>query len=292
MIEKSTVFRARATLIGLTLIWGSTFVAIQSALAYVSPFVLISIRFALTGAALALIYPRAAREAFRILAQTWPLAIAQFLGFGLQTIGMKTTTPGHSAFITSLFVVVVPVLEAVQRRAWPKKRLLFAVGLAACGIVTLFLPFNGRWTQGDTLTLVSAVSFAYYIVELSRLTQTIKAIELVIAQSISIACMAVPSAFLFETPKLILSIEFFEIVGYLTVICTMVTFIFMTRAQRFVSATEASIIYTLEPVIAAALSIGLGREAFSVQFLVGSVIVLISTLIAALTPAPVHTLAP
>lgn len=286
MTEKAALFRARSTLIGLTLVWGSTFVAIQTALEVVSPFALIAIRFGLTAIVLGAFKPAAVRGALHVLRRTWPLAIAQFAGFALQTTGMKTTTPGHSAFITSLFVVMVPLFELWRRRHWPKKRLLAAALIATCGIVTLFAPFEGHWKVGDTLTIFSAVAFAFYIVELQRLAQSIPPFELVIAQSLCIAAMALPCAFFLEPLRLVLSPTFFGVVGYLTVVCTMLTFVLMTRAQKVVTAMEAAVIYTLEPVIAASLSIAMGREAFSVQFLVGAILVLSSTLIAALTPEP------
>lgn len=281
MTANQDVARARATLAGLTLIWGSTFVVIQTALELASPFVLIGVRFVVTALTLLLVYPSSIRRIPHVLASSWRLTLAQFLGFALQTTGLRTTTPGHSAFITALFVVVVPLMETWQARRWPSKRLLAACLLATVGIVALFMPFEGSWKFGDSLTLLSAIAFAYYIVELARLSRSVEPSDIVIGQSIGIAALALPAALLFETPTLALSVQTVWVLGYLAFVCTAFTFIMMTRAQKFVSPTEAAVIYTLEPVIATALSMLLGRESFSLQFLIGAILVLFSTAIAA-----------
>lgn len=284
MSASPSVVRARATLTGLTLIWGSTFVVIQTALEVASPFVLIGLRFAITAVTMMLLFPASVRRLPSTMATSWKLSLAQFLGFALQTTGLRSTTPGHSAFITALFVIVVPLIETVERRQWPQRRLLVACLLATTGIVALFMPFEGSWKHGDTLTLLSAIAFAYYIVELTRLSQTVEANDIVIAQAVSIALLAVPCSLLFETPTLVLSIQTAWVLGYLAFVCTAFTFVMMTRAQKLVSATEAAVIYTLEPVIAAALSMMLGREDFSIQFLLGALLVLGSTALAATSP--------
>jgi drug/metabolite transporter (DMT)-like permease len=278
--------RARLALALLTVIWGSTFVVVEAGLGGASPFVLVASRFALGSVVLLLWRPRALGPALRATRVALPLTLTMVLSFGLQTFGLQTTTPARSAFLTSLMVVFVPLFELAYTRRWPRPRLLVAVGLAALGVFVLFHPVGLEWRLGDTLTLLSAVSFGYYVFALSRLAQQHDTATLVLAQTLGIALLSVPCALVFDTLTFDFAPRTLLVVAYLGVICTALTFTVMTRAQARVPAVEASVIYTLEPVIAALFSLALGRDSWRWQLAAGGALVVLATLVAGLAPAP------
>ncbi len=280
----ATHARARIALGLLTVVWGSTFVVIEAGLEGASPFVLIASRFAVASIALLLWRPRLLRPALRATRIALPLTLTMVLSFGLQTFGLQTTTPARSAFLTSLMVVFVPLFEIGRTRRAPPARTLASVGLAAVGVFALFHPVALEWRLGDTLTLLSAVSFGYYVVTLSRLAQEHDAGTLVLAQTLGIAVLAVPCALLFDTITFDFAPSTWLVVAYLGVICSAFTFTVMTRAQAVVPAVEASVIYTLEPVIAALFSLALGRDVWRWQLAAGGSVVLLATLVAATAP--------
>jgi drug/metabolite transporter (DMT)-like permease len=278
--------RARAALLLLTAIWGSTFVVIDGALEVVSPFVLVATRFALASAVLAAVRPAAARSLPRLLVPALPLGISTIAGFGLQTVGLESTTPTRSAFVTALMVVFVPGIEWARTRRAPGLLALAAVAVATGGVFVLFHPVELQWRHGDTLTLLSAIAFAYYVVELSRLARLYDAAALVLAQTVTIAALAVPCIFAFDgVPRLVPGALALSAIAYLALVCTAFTFVVMTRAQAVVPPVEASVIYTLEPVLAAALSALVGREALGWQVTAGGALVLVATLLASLPAA-------
>jgi drug/metabolite transporter (DMT)-like permease len=267
----------------LTAIWGSTFVVVDEALAVVSPFVLVATRFALASVVLAAVRPAALRAVPRLFLPALPLGLATLAGFGLQTAGLETTTPTRSAFVTALTVVFVPGLEWIRDKRAPGLPALVAVVVATAGVFVLFHPVELQWCRGDTLTLLSALAFAYYIVELSRLARMHDATGLVLAQSVAIAALAVPFIFaLDDPPRFVPGTASFGEVAYLAVVCTAFTFVVMTRAQAVVPAVEASVIYTLEPVLAALFSALVGRESLTWQVGAGGALVLVATLLASL----------
>ncbi|MEZ2346269.1 DMT family transporter [Terriglobus sp. RCC_193] len=102
---------AHGLLLAVVAVWGATFGIVHDALRDCSPLLFVLIRMALAFAALAIFY----RHEFRRMSRTTIAAgaIAGFFlatGYALQTAGLMTTTATHSAFLTGLVVVIVPIL--------------------------------------------------------------------------------------------------------------------------------------------------------------------------------------
>ncbi len=279
--------RARIALALLTAIWGSTFVVIEAGLGGASPFVLIAARFAVASVVLVLWRPRSLLPALRATRAALPLTLTMVLSFGLQTFGLQTTTPARSAFLSSLMVVFVPAFELLHTRRAPRPRLLVSVSVAALGVFALFHPVGLEWRLGDTLTVLSAISFGYYVFALSRVAPTHDVQTLVLAQTLGIAVLAVPCALVFDTLTFDFAPGTLLVVAYLGVICSALSFTVMTNAQGTMPAVEASVIYTLEPVYAAVFSLALGRDLWRWQLAAGGGLVVCATLIAATAPPPV-----
>lgn len=277
----TAVQRARFGLFLTTFLWGSTFVAVQTALESASPYVLLALRFSVAAAALVAIRPHVLRDFPRLLPKAIGLGLATAAGFVLQTGGLTETTPSRSAFLTALFVVFVPFFEGVTKRRLPKKALLLAVALAVFGVWVLFAPESGAWTRGDTLTVLCALAFAVYVMEIDRLGRVYDAFSLTFAQ---FAIVTVVSVLLVptETTRLVWSPQFACVLAYLAVVCSTLAIVVASKYQPLVSPTEASVLYTTEPVIAAVLSVALGRESFSLRLLLGGAIVVIATGLAGL----------
>src|SRR5579872_4353353 len=95
--------KARILLLLVTLIWGTTFVLVKSALSAVSPLVFNSVRMLIATAALAVIFHRKLRTISRsAIAGGMLLGVFLWLGYAFQTSGLRLTTPSKSAFLTGL----------------------------------------------------------------------------------------------------------------------------------------------------------------------------------------------
>lgn len=276
---------ARLALFVLTFFWGSTFVVVRDGLDRYSPAALLLGRFAIAFLALALPRPRLLRALPTVFVPALPLSLSLGAGFTLQTVGLQSTTPARSAFVTALAIVVVPFLDAARTRRAPAGRLWLAVGLAAAGIAIMFLPLDLTWSRGDTLTLLGAIAFAYYIVELARMARRHDAISLVLAQTLTIAAGALLALLAIEAPRFSLAPADLGALLYLGVVCTVLAFLMMAWGQARTGAVEAAVIYAFEPVWAAILSIALGREPLSFKIAAGGALVVLATLAAMERPA-------
>src|SRR5437763_13945509 len=104
-------WRADAALAGNTLIWGSTFVLVQSALKDISPILFLAIRFTIASIALALLFRGRAR--YRPSRGGLLAGASLFAGYLFQTVGLQFTTASKSAFITGLAIPLVPLLASL-----------------------------------------------------------------------------------------------------------------------------------------------------------------------------------
>ncbi len=158
--------RAELMLLVVTVCWGMSFPAIKLATPFVTPALFVAMRFVLASLVLLALWPLICRglpdhlreRPYRLLldrvAWRWslPLGILVTFGYVTQTVGMHTTSANNSAFITSLSVVLVPVLLFL-RGVRPEPKVAVAVLVAVCGLMLMTRPDLGRLNEGDIWTL-------------------------------------------------------------------------------------------------------------------------------------------
>src|SRR6185437_1343545 len=98
--------RAEWALVGLAVIWGSTFVVIKEALTGISPLLFIAARFLIPAAILFPLYRRRMKRS--AIPGGLLVGLLLFIAFELQTEGLARTTPSKSAFLTGLSIPLVP----------------------------------------------------------------------------------------------------------------------------------------------------------------------------------------
>ncbi|WP_210498027.1 DMT family transporter, partial [Pantoea ananatis] len=91
-------------------------------------------------------------------------------GYGLQTWGMQTISSSQSAFLTALYVPVVPLLQWLFLRRPPPLMAWLGILLAFCGLILVAGPQDGRvvLNQGEIATLISTLAIAGEIILISR----------------------------------------------------------------------------------------------------------------------------
>lgn len=246
--------RAELYLFSTTFIWGGTFVAVKLGLADLSPVLFVALRFSLAGFLLFVLGVRRILKINRDL--LWKgifLGLLLFLGFALQTIGLKDTTASKSAFITGLMVLFTPFYQLVIEKRPPKFGNVLGVAIVTAGLWLLTSPSGGGFTFGDFLTLLCAAVFGLYIVMLDLISKKEDAFQLTFLQMIAPAALGwltvswVETPTIHPTPMAIAVLLFCALLG--NVVCSYV----QTRYQRDTTPTRAVIIFTIEPLWAAIL---------------------------------------
>jgi len=267
--------QADLTLLLATFLWGTSFVAVKSALAYATPFAFITVRFGIAALALAPGTRFRPRPAGPELKGGLLLGTLVAVGFISQTAGLVITTPSRSAFIVAVSSILAPVIALALLGQRPSWLTAAALALAMFGIYLLTAPDAGGLNRGDLLTLICAACFGGQIVAVGALSRRYDARRLVFVQIAMTAVLSALAAGLLEHPQIRWTPQFLGALGYTVVFASTICFLLQMRAQRDMTAGRAALIFCFEPLFAALTSwLVLGERLSFLQWLGGAFILL------------------
>ena len=155
-------------LVGVTAIWGVTFVQVQNALALYPLFAFLAVRFAISTLALTPFAWRSLRTLPRE-GYVAGIGVGALLAaaYGLQTAGLELTTVASTGFITGLYVVFTPLLALALFGTAVPRSLWLGVALAVLGLL-LLSGIPGGSALGNALVLANAVFQSFQITAMER----------------------------------------------------------------------------------------------------------------------------
>ncbi len=296
-MRKASHAVAVAALGGTAFIWGGTFGAVKYALnAGLGVEALLAYRFLLGTAGLAvfLLALRIKPQAREVKDGLW-LGLLLSILFWLQTDGLRFTTTTKSGFITGLYVIFTPMAAAF---AGDRLKGSHAVGafIALLGLSCLvYQPDLGLagWNRGDTETLLNAMLVGVHIVLTSRFSRRSSGWVLAFVQvGFTAVVMVIIAAFspggFRGTGGALRAPGIWVALAYLGFFATTLALWVQSTMQAKVTATEAAILFSLEPVFAALLAVsglipGI-REHLSPLQIAGASLIVAATLVAELGP--------
>lgn len=272
-----------ALLILITMFWGGTFLAVQYAVTLSDPFFFVGLRFATAALAVAIISINTLKGLTRKeLVAGVAIGIAIAMGYSLQTWGLQTIPSSKSAFITAMYVPLVPLLQWLCLGRMPGLMSCIGIVLAFTGLVLLAGPGDNLLAMGpgEIITLIGAVAIAAEIILISAWAgnvdvKRVTVVQLTTASLVAFAAMVpagerIPAM----SPGLIivaLGLGIFSAIIQVT----------MNWAQRSVSPTRATVIYTGEPVWAGIFG-RLAGERLPLLALVGAAFIIMGVLVSEL----------
>lgn len=275
--------KADLALLGVTAIWGVTFTVIKDALAGIGPHYFLGMRFSAAFIFLALLYWKRLMNADRkTLAAGLAIGLFLYAGYVFQTVGLKYTSASNAGFITGLAVVLVPLICAALSRRLPGVAPAMGVFSAALGLAALSLGDDMRINYGDALVFLCAVSFALQIVLVGRYAPRYDPVVLAIVQIGVVTFASLGCAAALEEMPVVLSREVWVAFIITTLPATALAFLIQNTVQRFTSPTHTAIIFTMEPVFAAASAWLLGGEVLTLKLWAGCFLILAGMLVAEL----------
>jgi drug/metabolite transporter (DMT)-like permease len=275
----------------VALVWGTTFVVVKQALNEISTIYFLAVRFSLASICLLLLFARPlrrlpSRAVWRGLRGGAIAGTLLWLGYILQTFGLKYTTAGKSGFLTGLYIVLVPLISAIIFQRKPRMRELGGIAAATVGMTVLTLPGMGaHWevNRGDLLTVGCAIAFALHLLLLGYYSQR-ESFEAVTLGQIVCAALLSGLALAAEPPRANWSAGVIFAVILTAVFATALAFALQTWGQQYTTATRTALIFALEPVIALATSVLVGEEELTAAGLVGGALILAGILGVELKP--------
>lgn len=279
----------------VSVIWGIGFPMTRFALnGGISAGALMSVRF-LLGGALMLIILRARRV--RLVRQglidgAW-LGLFLAILFWAQTDGMRFTTTAKSGFITGLYVIFTPLIAVAVGQ---KVKLTTGIGavIAAYGLY-LLVHLQGAWwsgwNRGDLETLLCAILCGVHIVLMGAFARRtdpwlLAGTQVIVAGVLSAVVTAfLPGSYGFQH----LAKNLFQptVIGpliYLAMFSTVFAFWGQATAQTRLGPAEAAVLFCIEPVSAALLSVFWLKESMTSQQAFGGALIVVAMIVSEALP--------
>lgn len=268
---------AELSLVLVTIIWGSGFVATEyviqanwsTSLIMVSRFVIATL--ILTIALNKNIFSLTKNE----IIHGFIAGIFLFLGFYTQTLGQTATNVSNVAFLTSTNVIMIPLISWIISKDRPSLQTVFLTLLTLVGVGVLSSDGGGFYLgKGDLLILLCAFFFASQIAYLEKATRDTDPVRINFVQILTATILSVVS-FAIEG-KGIQGANIQEgtlPIVFLGLFSTCICFFLQTKAQKYVPAPRVGIILSLEGVFGGLLSVLLGLELLTINLIVGGAII-------------------
>lgn len=221
------------------------------------------------------------------------------IGMWLQADGLAYTHASTSAFLTQSYCVLLPLWTTIQLRKPPEKSTILAVMCVITGgaILAGVSMDNMMLGRGELATIASAVFFTFQILTLEKpeyKNNRGSSVTLVMCTGIAVIFLPI-TWFTAPSPEAIIhpikSVSIVALITLLSIVCTVGAFWLMNAWQRHVTATQAGLIYTTEPVFAACYALFLpsilaglmghpyANESLTTQLITGGSLVIAANLI-------------
>jgi len=270
----------------VTVVWGLTFPILKIATASLSGVEISALRFLIAAICMAPFVWGVPRRSWRDGLVLGAMALVSYVA---QAYGLQFISSNRSAFITSLNVIMVPLL-AWGLGARPAWKVFLAAFLACLGIGLMSFD-GGAHVLADASTVFGALACAAYVLFLSRCANAHRPHQLATAQMCWMALlgclwMALDSGVeALQTLPLRISPSVWGGLLYLGVVASALISFLQASAQRHVPASQAAVIYAMEPVFAALFAWFWLSELLTLRAAFGALIVVFAVVLSEAQPA-------
>lgn len=245
--------KAEFALLGITLIWGTSFTITKDAIARIDAMEFLALRFLLASSVLIALFWKDLRSCGKkdLFAGIW-IGLILWMAFTLQVKGLELTTPSKSAFVTGFSVILVPLFESAVQRKRPSLVNLLCTSLALVGLYLLsgtqgLFPLE----RGILLTFLCAVGFALHVIVVGYFAKAQNVNVLVVTQ-IAVTALA-STLFAIRKGFVVVHLSFRTAAAIIVtaVLATALAFYTQNWAQKHTLPSRTALILSLEPVFAA-----------------------------------------
>ena len=198
-----------------------------------------------------------------------------------QQIGIETTDAGKAAFMTSLYMIIVPFISRIFGKKIEKKIWICAV-IALAGMYMLCLSGGTSLSEGDIYLLICALFFSFHILVIEKVSKDSDGVELSFIQFLTGGVICLIGMAIFETPDVSALKEAALPIAYAGFLSCGVAYTLQTVAQTYVKASKATLALSLESVWAAIGGAIILSERLSGNEIIGCALVFIAVLFAQL----------
>lgn len=260
----------------VSMAWGTSYVFMKLGVDTMSPLMIVALRCAIAFILMSVVFfkkiIRVDMKTLKYAAIVGALLCGIFIGL---VYGVKNTSASAAGFLTSITVVLVPILQTFITRKLPSKKILFGVIIVLAGLALLTIKDDFSFAAGSLYCLLAALLYAIHIIVTNHFVREVDALQLGIYQLGFATLYAVVGAFIFDTPVLPHdTIQWVAILG-LAVFSSAYGFVAQPIAQKYTTPESAGFLFALEPVFAAIFAVIFAHENIMPQEYLGALFILI-----------------
>ena len=258
-------FKAEIILFVVATVWAGTFPILKVTLIDFPPFFFVGFRFAIAAVLFTVIfYKRFSYSGSGEIKAGIILGILLMLGFSSQSVGLVYTSSSNSALITGVNVLIVPFAQFIITRKKVFIENWIGVIMVTGGLYLLTQPEINGINIGDWITLICAISWAFYIIYIDVFTnRKYNIYTIILIQFWLVTILAMGIGFGFEDIHKI-SFTGNNIMAFLYtgVLSTLVTTTLGNKYQKFTSPIRATLVMAWETPAAVIMSLLFLKEQF------------------------------
>lgn len=271
----------RLALLTTAVIWGSSFVILKNAIDGLGVMWVLAMRFTISAVLLLALAGKRLRSMSRASVRGSVLiGVCLAAAYIVQTYGLKYTTPGKNAFLTTTYCVMVPFLAWLVYKRKPGLHNVAAAVLCVAGIGFVALDAGfGEVNTGDVLTIFSGVFYALQIILMEQYISGCDSLSVSAVEFSTAAVICLVGTFAFEgTPVMPASGQIFAVL-YLAVMCTALCFFLQAWGMKYTPSSTAAMIMTLEAVFGMIFSVILYHEQVTPRLLAGFALIFVAVVL-------------
>ena len=277
-----------------TFIWGTTFIAQDTGMRVIGPYVFNGVRFFVGFLALVPFYLLLEKKnTYKVISKNktkffyLSILIGLFLFFGtvFQQVALLYTDVANAAFFTIFYVPMVPIIvfflfkKNIHWSVWP------SVILCVIGGYLLTNFHDATVRLGDTLVVIGAIFWSLHIIFIGKIIEEFNAPILIgLIQTMIVSVCSIILALLFEDFILKNILDQKIQILYAGILSGGIAFVFQIYAQKNISPAPAAIIFSLEGVFATIAAWIILNQILNINNILGCSFILVGVLISQLLP--------
>ena len=285
-------WQASLMLITVAMLWGAGFIATDESLKYLEPLQMQIFRFGIGAVILSLLFFKRLKNASkRAIIYGIILGFILFVAMSFQSFGLDNTTVPKNAFLTVTNVVWVPIILAFVLKIKPKAYLFYGTVVILIGFFFLlfdidFLNLTTSFANlhqqmninfGDFLSLVGGILFAVHIILCGRFVGKEDPITMLIFQLVISTIFSMVLSFIFEGPFSSMGTNNFinalPALLFMAIFSSIIAFGMQLTAQKYLQASTAAILCSLESLFAAIFAIIVGNVALTSSLIIAAIVI-------------------
>ncbi len=268
---------AEGMLLLTAMIWGSGFVVMKNALDWMPVHFLLGTRFIIAAVIMSLfLYKKLVKQRFEDVLRGSSLGVVMYAAYAVQTYGLQHTTAGQNAFLTAVYVILVPLFVCLYTRKKASALQISAAVLCIVGIGLLALENDLSIGIGNALSLLCGILYAIHIVMVNRFSTKTDPLVLTAMQFNVCGVMGLMSFLLLEKPPAQLGGNAIASLAYLAIVGTLLALTMQNVGIRYADPSHASLIMGTESLFGALFGSLFLLEPITMRMFFGCALIMVS----------------